>query len=136
MAQGILANCDESDSDDKRLELTGDVCLLKVLTGLPPDRPGVYRLLKLGDTLASTEGGGYQLDLSKPGQHKTASVFGPACTTTPPSVAAAINALGFSNSPATVPVAIYGYVPGANAAPCLPNLSPNSRNGPPNTLSD
>ena len=93
MAQGILANCDESDSDDKRLELTGDVCLLKVLTGLPPDRPGVYRLLKLGDTLASTEGGGYQLDLSKPGQHKTASVFGPACTTTPPSVAAAINAL-------------------------------------------
>ena len=74
------------------LDLTRDVCLLKVLTGLPPDRVGVYRQLQLGGTLKSTEGG-YQLDLSLPGQHKTASVFGPAITTVTDGVARAIAAL-------------------------------------------
>ena len=74
------------------LDLTRDVCLLKVLTGLPPDRPGVYRQLQLGGTLKSTEDG-YQLDLSLPGQHKTSSVFGPAITTVTDGVAKAIAAL-------------------------------------------
>ena len=81
----------KGDSSTK-LILTRDVCLLRVLTGMPPDRVGVYRQLQLGGTLKSVEGG-YQLDLSLPGEHKTASVFGPACTTVTAAVGDAIAAL-------------------------------------------
>ena len=81
----------KGDSSTK-LILTHDVCLLRVLTGMPPDRVGVYRQLQLGGTLKSVEGG-YQLDLSLPGEHKTASVFGPACTTVTAAVADAVAAL-------------------------------------------
>ena len=59
---------------------------------MPPDRVGVYRQLQLGGTLKSVEGG-YQLDLSLPGEHKTASFFGPACTTVTAGVADANAAL-------------------------------------------
>ena len=82
----------EGGSSSIQLALTRDVCLLRVLTGMPPDRVGVYRQLRLGGTLKSVEDG-YQLDLSLPGEHKTASVFGPACTTVTAAVADAIAAL-------------------------------------------
>ena len=65
---------------------------LRVLTCMSPDRVGVYRQLQLGGTLKSVEDG-YQLDLSLPDAHKTASVFGPACTTVTAGVADAIAAL-------------------------------------------
>ena len=81
----------KGDSSTK-LTLTRDVCLLRVLTGMPPDRVGVYRQLRLGGTLKSVEDG-YQLDLSLPGEHKTASFFGPACTTVTAAVSDAIAAL-------------------------------------------
>ena len=80
------------DDSSTKLTLTRDVCLLRVLTGMPPDRVGVYRQLQIGGTLKSVEDG-YQLDLSLPGEHKTASVFGPACTTVTAAVAEAIAAL-------------------------------------------
>ena len=79
-------------SSSTKLSLTRNVCLLRVLTGMPPDRVGVYRQLQLGGTLKSVEDG-YQLDLSLPGEHKTASFFGPACTTVTAGVADAIAAL-------------------------------------------
>ena len=76
-----------------KFKLTRDVCLMRLLTGVPPDRVGVYRLLKLGSTLKATEDGGYQVELNEAGQHKTSAVFGATCTTLPTSVAAAIDAL-------------------------------------------
>jgi hypothetical protein len=74
------------------LKLVRDVCLLVLLTGLPPDRVSVYRRLRLGDTLKSTDDG-YQIDLCEPGLHKTAAVFGPSCTTVTSRVARAIATL-------------------------------------------
>ena len=47
------------------------------------DRVGVWRLLRLGATL-KPNGDGFDLDLSAPGQHKTASVYGPTVTTISP----------------------------------------------------
>jgi hypothetical protein len=82
----------EGGPSSTKLTLTRDVCLLRVLTGMPPDRVGVYRQLRLGGTLKPVDGG-YQLDLSLPGEHKTASFFGPACTTVTAAVANAIAAL-------------------------------------------
>jgi hypothetical protein len=75
------------------LKLARDTCLLMLLTGLPPDRCSVYRRLRLGDTLKSTGDDCYQIDLSAPGLHKTAAVFGPSCTTVTSSVARAIATL-------------------------------------------
>jgi hypothetical protein len=71
----------------KRLRLTRDAVLLNLLTHAPPDRVGVARLLQLCGTLKPTSYGGYQLDLSEPGSHKTSAVFGPTTSTVPPVVA-------------------------------------------------
>ena len=69
------------------LELTRDACLLKLLTAMPPDRVGVFRLLMMGKTLKQVDGDCFQIDLSEPGAHKTSAVFGPSCTTVTAGVA-------------------------------------------------
>ena len=74
----------------KQLQLVRSCCLLKMLTAMPPDRVGVYRLLRLGGTLKAVDDGSFQVDLSQPGAHKTSAVFGPSRTTVPESVAAYI----------------------------------------------
>ena len=76
----------------KRLRLARSCCLLKLLTAMPPDRVGVYRLLRLGSTLKAV-GGSYQIDLSQPGSHKTSAIFGPSRTTVTEGVAAYIATL-------------------------------------------
>ena len=75
-----------------KLELTRDACLLKLLTAMPPDRVGVFRLLKLGGTLKQVDDS-FQVDLSEPGAHKTAAIFGPTCTTVTAGVAERISQL-------------------------------------------
>ena len=59
-----------------KLKLTRDVTVLRLLADQPPDRVGVVRLLKLGASLKRKANGIYELDLSKPGAHKTSAVFG------------------------------------------------------------
>ena len=81
------------ESSTMMLELTRDACLLTLLTGMTPDRVGVYRLLKLGGSLKRGEGGDFQIDLSEPGAHKTAAAFGPSCTTVTTHVAERISQL-------------------------------------------
>ena len=90
-AEKAVAVCDGTDTAEK-LSLTRACCLLKLLTALPPDRVGVYRLLKLGGTLKAV-GDGYQIDLSERGAHKTSAVFGPSRTTVTSAVATCITAL-------------------------------------------
>ena len=51
------------------------------------------RLLKLGDTLKKTPEGGFELDLSAPGCHKTAAYFGPSRSTVSGSAAKQISKL-------------------------------------------
>ena len=50
-AERAVAACDETTRAAERLSLMRDCCLLKLLTALPPDRVGVYRLLKMGGSL-------------------------------------------------------------------------------------
>ena len=83
----------KGSSQSTKLTLARDACVLRILTGMPPDRVGVYRQLQLGGTLKPLSDDGYQLDLSTPGAHKTASVFGPACTTVTGAVADSITSL-------------------------------------------
>ncbi|MDC0525817.1 hypothetical protein OAO87_02365 [bacterium] len=66
-AERAVAACDEDAPAVERLSLVRDCCLLKLLTALPPDRVGVYRLLKLGGSLKALGGGAYQIDLSECG---------------------------------------------------------------------
>ncbi|CAJ0811326.1 hypothetical protein LMG19087_01038 [Ralstonia wenshanensis] len=87
--------------------------------------------VQLGNSATQIENGRYALDIVSQevglgGFLGDLNLLGTSALATPDVCASATNALGFTNSPATVPVAIYGYVPGANVAPCLPNLSPNS----------
>ena len=71
-AERALAALGEDAAISLRQERTRDVALMMCLTHQPPDRVGVCRLLKLGGTLKRTSaGGGFQLDLSEPGDHKT-----------------------------------------------------------------
>ena len=72
----------EADSQQHR-EALFDACLLAFLTTVPPDRVGVSRQLQLGATLHATGNGGYDLDLSAPGLHKTSAAFGPVITAVP-----------------------------------------------------
>ena len=68
--RGRAASAERELAMDKGLDaahkfkLTRDVSLLRLLTGVPPDRVGVYRLLKLGSTLQATGDGGFQVELS------------------------------------------------------------------------
>ena len=75
-----------------KLELTRDACLLKLLTAMPPDRVGVFRLLKFGGSLKKVDDS-FQIDLSEPGSHKTSAIFGPTCTTVTSGVAERISQL-------------------------------------------
>ena len=69
-----------ADSDAARFELTRDVTILRLLADQPPDRVGIMRSLQIGGTLKTIQGG-YELDLSTPGSHKTSAVFGATKTT-------------------------------------------------------
>ena len=74
-AEKTLSNY-RGSSAAKQLNLSRTACLLKLLTAMPPDRVGVYRLLQLGSSLKANDDG-FQMDLSEPGAHKTAAIFGP-----------------------------------------------------------
>jgi len=78
--------CARGGRDTCPLELARDALLLTLLGTQPPDRVGITRLLRLGKTLKRTAGG-FQLDLSEPGSHKTIGVTGPTCTTLCPTIA-------------------------------------------------
>jgi len=117
-AETALATYNGTDASH-RPKLVRDVCLLVLLTGLPPDRVGVYRRLQLGSTLKRTANG-FQLDLSEPGLHKTAAIFGPSCTTVTAGVAHAVSAL------VTVDELTHGnylfHSPSDRGEPCKPAL--------------
>ena len=68
-------------TDAAKLKLVRDVTVLRLLADQPPDRVGVTRKLKLGATLKRKDDGSYDLDLSEPGSHKTAAIFGATRTT-------------------------------------------------------
>jgi len=73
---------ESAQSDAEKLSLLRDVLVLRLLADQPPDRVGVTRQLRLGYTLKrKSDGTGYELDLSEPGCHKTAAVFGATRTT-------------------------------------------------------
>ena len=110
------------ESAAKEEEATGtlhkrlfDATLLTWLTSVPPDRVGMSRLLRLGDTLKPTATG-FDLDLSRPGQHKTSAAFGPTITAVPAPttklLTAWLGATGRTGSTAQPHV----FVPGADAS--------------------
>ena len=68
-------------TDAAKLKGVRDVTVLRLLADQPPDRVGVTRTLQLGSTLKRKDDGSYELDLSQPGAHKTAAVFGATRTT-------------------------------------------------------
>ena len=87
--------------------------------------------VQLGNSATQIENGRYALDVINQevglaGYLGGLNLRGTSAISTPDVCSVATNALGFINSPATVPVAIYGYVAGSNPATCLPNLSSNS----------
>ena len=88
--------------------------------------------MQLANSATQIENGRYALDVISQevalgGYFGDSNPIGAAAWSVPNLCAAATNALGFSNSPATVPVAIYGYAYGTNpSAPCLSNVVPNS----------
>ena len=94
-----------------------DATLLTWLTSVPPDRVGVSRLLRLGDTLKPTATG-FDLDLSRLGQHKTSAAFGPTITAVPAPAAALLTAwLGATGRTGTSSAAQpHVFVPGTDAS--------------------
>ena len=82
----------KGDDAAEKLSLVRSRALLKLLTGMPPDRVRVYRELKLGSSLMAVGGGVYKIDLGREA-HKTSSVFGPSRCTLPMSIAEPIDAL-------------------------------------------
>ncbi|KHK50650.1 type 4 fimbrial biogenesis PilW transmembrane [Ralstonia sp. A12] len=87
--------------------------------------------VQLGNSATQIENGRYALDvisqeIGLAGYLGDLNLLGTSAISTPDVCNVATTALGFTNSPATVPVAIYGYAPGTNPATCLPNLSPSS----------
>ena len=90
--------------------------MLTWLTSVPPDRVGVSRQLRLGDTLQPTASG-FDLDLSRPGQHKTSAAFGPTITAVPAPAAALLTAwLGSTGRTGTSAAQPHVFVPGADAS--------------------
>ena len=89
--------------------------LRRSTSSVPPDRVGVSRQLRLGDTLKPTTTG-FDLDLSRPSQHKTSAAFGPTITAVPALTAklltAWLGAIGRTGSAAQPHV----FVPGAGFA--------------------
>ena len=93
-----------------------DATLLTWLTSVPPDRVGVSRLLRLGDTLKPTATG-FDLDLSRPGQHKTSAAFGPTITAVPAPTAKLLTAwLGATGRTGAAAAQPHIFVPGADAS--------------------
>ena len=68
-------------TDAAKLKGVRDVTVLRLLADQPPDRVGVTRTLQLGRSLKRKDDCSYELDLSQPGAHKTAAVFGATRTT-------------------------------------------------------
>jgi hypothetical protein len=91
-AEEALSTLGEDADATQRRELTRNVALMMFLTHQAPDRVGVCRLLKLGCTLKRTDTSGFQLDLSRPGDHKTIAAFGPSLTTVPAAIGDALSA--------------------------------------------
>ena len=86
-AVSVFRDCEKvEDNDETKLARARDALLLTLLTHQPPDRVGVARQLKLGDTLKQGAEGAYVLDLSQPDAHKTAAIFGPVRTTMSPAI--------------------------------------------------
>ena len=93
-----------ADDEAARLQRLFDATLLTWLTTVPPDRVGVTRQLQLGVTLkpraasaaggssSGGGGGGFELDLSRPGGHKTSAIFGPSVTPVPEAAVALLGA--------------------------------------------
>ena len=52
--------------------------LLSLMSLIPPDRVGVIRKLRLSHSLVRRPGGGWRIDLTKRGSHKTSKHFGRA----------------------------------------------------------
>ena len=104
--QRARARCEQTystfkGSDAKKRRLLQDLIILLFTTTQPPDRVGVVRLLRLGDTLKRTDNG-YDLDLSEPGCHKTSLIFGPTITSVAPSISAKISEyIALHNKPDT-----------------------------------
>lgn len=86
-AERAHAALGEKASAAAKLRVTRECALLMCLTHQPPDRVGILRLLQLGGTLKKVGSGGFALDLSLPGAHKTSAVLGPSKTTVPPPIA-------------------------------------------------
>ena len=87
---------------------------------------------ELDNTSRQIESGRYAMqvmgdDLGAAGFYGTFTPKG-AAASTPDPCASSVAGLGFDNttSPITVPVAIYGYVPGASPPTCLTNVQPNT----------
>jgi hypothetical protein len=91
-----------------------EATLLTWLTSAPPDRVGVSRQLRLGDTLNPTDNG-FDLDLSRPGQHKTSAAFGPTITAVPAPAAALLTAW-LSATGRTSAAQPHVFVPGTDAS--------------------
>ena len=82
---------------------------------MPPDRVGVSRLLRLGDTLKPTATG-FDLDLSRPGQHKTSAAVGPTINAVPAPTAKLLTAwLGATGRTGSI-AQPHVFVPGADAS--------------------
>ena len=64
----------KGDDAGEKLVLVQTAALVRLFTSLPPDRVGVYRQLKLGESLKPLGEGSYQVDLSERGAHKTAAI--------------------------------------------------------------
>ena len=71
--------CDDED-EAASLQLLTDVTILRLHSDQPPDRVSVIRCLALNKTLKRKDDGGYILDLSQPGIHKTSATTGPTRT--------------------------------------------------------
>ena len=109
------------DGAKQRLRrLCFDAALLTWLTSVPPDRVGVTRQLRLGVTLKrSADDVGFELDLSTPDAHKTATAFGPVVTAVPEPAAALLKAwlaLTARDTPAALAKQPYVWMPGDNDA--------------------
>ena len=84
--------------------------------------------VQLNNSATQIENGRYALDVigqevGLAGFMGDLNLLGASAIATPDVCAVATNALGFTNSPATVPVAIYGYAPGTNPATCQASTS-------------
>ena len=67
----------ESATATQRKTAMQQAALISLMSLIPPDRVGVVRKLRLSHTLVRRESGGWRIDLTKRGSHKTSKHFGP-----------------------------------------------------------